>query len=75
VVEAHGVKIVGYTNVPGRVPVDASALYAKNLLNFLTPQFDKESKGIKFKWDDETVSGTCVARDGQVVHPLLKEGA
>lgn len=75
VVEAHGVKIVGYTNVPGRVPVDASALYAKNLLNFLTPQFDKESKGFKFKWDDETVSGTCVARDGQVVHPLLKEGA
>ena len=75
VVDFHGVKLVGYTNVPGRVPVDASNLYAKNLWNFLSPHWDKEAKTFKFKWEDETVAGTCVARDGAVVHPLLKEGA
>ncbi|OVZ57234.1 NAD(P)(+) transhydrogenase (Re/Si-specific) subunit alpha [Pigmentiphaga sp. NML080357] len=35
VVEAHGVKIVGYTNLAARVATDASALYARNLLDFL----------------------------------------
>jgi NAD(P) transhydrogenase subunit alpha len=73
VVEAHGVRLVGYTNVPSRVPVDASNLYAKNLLNFLTPQWDKDAKAFAFKWDDETVTGTCLTRDGQVVHPNLKD--
>ncbi len=75
IVEAYGVKLVGHTNMPSRIPVDASALYAKNLLNFLSPHWDKDSKSFKFKQDDETVSGICVTRDGQVVHPQLKEGA
>ncbi len=74
IVEAYGVKLVGHTNMPSRIPVDASALYAKNLLNFLSPHWDKDSKSFKFKQDDETVSGICVTRDGQVVHPQLKEG-
>jgi len=75
IVEAYGVKLVGHTNVPSRVPVDASALYSKNLFNFLTPHWDKDSKSFKFRQDDETVTGICVTRGGQVVHPSLKEGA
>ncbi len=75
VVEVHGVKLVGHLNMPSRIPVDASALYAKNLFNFLTPHWDKEAKTFKFKQDDETVTGICCVRDGQVVHPQLKEGA
>ena len=71
VVDYHGVKIVGYNNVASRVAVDASALYAKNLLNFITPQIDKESKELALDWQDETVSGTALTRDGKVVHPLL----
>jgi NAD(P) transhydrogenase subunit alpha len=71
VVVKHGVKLIGYTNVPGRLPKDASALYARNLLNFLTPQIDKENKTLKFNWDDETVKGTLLTRDGKVVNPLL----
>jgi NAD(P) transhydrogenase subunit alpha len=74
VVEAYGVKIVGYANVPSRIAVDATNLYAKNLWNFLSPQWDKDAKTFRFKWDDETVSGTCLTRDGEVVHPLLKQG-
>lgn len=75
VVDVNGVRIVGYTNYPSRVPVDASNLFAKNLWNFLSPHWDKESQAFKFNFEDETVSGTCVARDGAVVHPMLKEGA
>ncbi len=71
VVVKHGVKIVGYTNVPGRLPKDASMLFAKNALNFLSPHVDKGTKSLAFKWDDETVAGTLVTRDGKVVHPLL----
>jgi NAD(P) transhydrogenase subunit alpha len=45
----NGVKIVGYGNVPGRVAKDASALYAKNIFNFLSLLIDKENKKIKEK--------------------------
>jgi NAD(P) transhydrogenase subunit alpha len=74
VVNVNGVKVVGYSNYPSRVPVDASNLYAKNLWNFLSPHWDKDGKAFKFNLEDETVTGTCVVRDGQVVHPQLKEG-
>ncbi len=75
VVVKHGVKIVGHLNVPGRLPRDASSLFARNILNFLTPHVDKEKKEFAFKWDDETISGTLVTRDGKVVHPLLAQGS
>lgn len=71
VVEKHGVTLVGHGNVPSRLAVDASALFAKNLLNFITPLVDKESKSLKFNWDDEILKGSCVAREGRVVHPAL----
>ena len=74
VVDVNGVKVVGYSNYPSRVPVDASNLYAKNLWNFLSPHWDKDGKTFRFNQEDETVTGTCVVRDGQVVHPQLKEG-
>ncbi len=67
----YGVKIVGHLNVPGRLPKDATALFARNVFNFLSPHVDKESKALNFKWDDETVQGTCVTRDGKVVNPTL----
>ncbi|MGE4278795.1 MAG: Re/Si-specific NAD(P)(+) transhydrogenase subunit alpha [Magnetospirillum sp.] len=71
VVEKHGVTLVGHGNVPARLAVDSSALYAKNLLNFISPLVDKETKTLAFNWDDEILKGACVARDGQVVHPAL----
>src|SRR3546814_10590238 len=73
VVTKHGVKIVAYANVPGRVAEDASKLFARNLLNFLTPMIDKESKTLKIDTEDETVSGTMVTRDGAIVHAAVKE--
>ena len=71
VVLAHDVSIIGHRNVPSRIAVDASALYAKNLLNFLTALFDEESKSLKIDRDDEIVQGTLLTYEGAVVHPSL----
>jgi NAD(P) transhydrogenase subunit alpha len=71
VVVKHGVKIIGHLNVPGRLPKDATSLYARNVFNFLAPHVDKQSRALSFKWDDETVQGTLVTRDGKVVNPTL----
>ena len=73
IVVKHGVKIMGQTNLPGRIATDASALYANNLVNFLAPFFDKETKEFKIDWEDEIIQGTCITRDGVVVHELVKE--
>ncbi len=71
VVERNGVSIAGPLNLPGEVPVNASALYAKNLFAFLETMFDKKAKTLAINWDDEVVKGTLVAKDGKIVHPNL----
>ena len=74
-VDVGGVRIVGHENMPGRVSEDASALFAKNLFNFLSPHVDKETKTVSIDWEDETVTGTLVTRDGAIVHDRVKEAA
>ena len=71
IVEHGGVKIIGHRNVAGRLPADASSLYARNLVNFLAPFIDKESGALELDFEDELVTGTLVTRDGGVVHPAL----
>jgi len=71
IVEKHGVFLVGHTNVPARLAADASQLYAKNVLNFLSLSYDKDSKGLSINWDDEIIKSTLLCRDGKVVHPAL----
>jgi NAD(P) transhydrogenase subunit alpha len=73
VVHAHGVSIVGHRNVPSRIAVDASALYAKNLLNLLTALYDAESGSLKIDRDDEIVNGILLTHDGAIVHPSLTD--
>src|SRR5690349_14994685 len=75
VVEAHGVRIVGPANLPGGVATDASALFARNLLNFITPMVDKETKALTINLEDEVVKGTLVTQNGQIVHPSLSPPA
>jgi len=69
VADVNGVKIVGFTNVAGRLAASASALYAKNLLTFLEILIDKKDKKLAVNWDDEIVKATALTRDGAVVHP------
>jgi len=70
-VEANGVKIMGFTNLPARLPADASSLYARNLLALLPLLTNKETKAFEPAWDDEIIKGALVTRGGAVVHPSL----
>jgi H+-translocating NAD(P) transhydrogenase subunit alpha len=71
IVEKHGVKIVGPANLPGELATDSSALFSRNLLNFITPMVDKETRALKIDLNDEVVKGTLVTQNGQIVHPSL----
>ena len=68
-VTANGVTVLGYHNWPGRIPVAASQLYARNLLTFLTTFWDKEAQAPKLPDSDEIVKGVLLTRGGAVVHP------
>ena len=65
----NGVTIIGYVNVPGRIPATASQLFARNLYAFIETLFDKKTKAFAVNWDDELVKATLLTRDGAVVHP------
>ena len=70
VVERHGVKIVGHKNVPSRLAADASALFARNLYNFLSTFWDKDQG--KPVLDEEIGDAIRLTRDGAVVSERLK---
>ncbi len=71
VVEKHGVKIMGYPNFPSRIPFDASQVYARNALNFLTLLLDQDKKTLAINWKDEIVLGAALCHEGAVIHPVL----
>ncbi|HVY90773.1 MAG TPA: Re/Si-specific NAD(P)(+) transhydrogenase subunit alpha [Hyphomonadaceae bacterium] len=73
IVDVNGVKVAGFSNLPGRVAADASALYARNLFALL-PLLTGEGAAFAPKWDDEIVKAAVITRDGAVVHPALKDG-
>jgi NAD(P) transhydrogenase subunit alpha len=69
VVERHGVRVVGHRNVPSRLAADASALYARNLLNFLTAFWDKDQG--RPVLDAEIGDAIRLTRGGAVVNARL----
>src|SRR6202795_3563483 len=75
IVDADGVKIVGFPNFAGRVAAWASSLYARNLFSFIETMVDKASKQLAVKWDDELVKATALTKDGAVIHPNFQPKA
>ncbi len=69
VVERHGVKIVGHKNVPSRLSADTSALFSRNLYNFLSAFWDKEKNAPEL--DEEIGNAIRLTRDGKVVNERL----
>jgi NAD(P) transhydrogenase subunit alpha len=65
-VERHGVAIMGPVNLPATMPVHASQMVARNMLSFLGGIVSKGNLHLNF--EDEIVRGTCITRDGEVVH-------
>jgi len=70
-VEKHGVKIVGAQNIPAMMAADSSALFARNLYNFLSAYWDEEAKRPVLPDDDEVTIGIRLTKDGKVVNERL----
>ena len=71
IVEVHGVKIIGHRNITSRMAADASALYSRNIFNFVSAFWDKDAGKVVWAPDDEIVKGVTLTRGGAVVHERL----
>lgn len=71
VVEKHGVKIIGASNIPAMMAADSSALFSRNLYNFLSAYWDEEAKRPVLPDDDEVTIGIRLTKDGKVVNERL----
>jgi NAD(P) transhydrogenase subunit alpha len=70
-VEKHGVTIIGASNLARSLAADASALFARNLYNFLSAFWDQEQGRPVLPDDDEIVKGVRLSQNGKVVHDRL----
>lgn len=68
----HGVSIVGAVQLARTLAADSSALFSRNLTNFLTAFWDKDKSELVLPDDDEIVAGIRLTRGGAVVHERLK---
>jgi NAD(P) transhydrogenase subunit alpha len=68
----HGVTIIGFTNIPSTMPVDASVLYARNVLAFLN-LISPDGKSANIDLEDEVIKGSLITHGGKVTHPAIKE--
>ena len=69
VVTAHGVTIIGYTDLPSRLPTQSSQLYATNLRHLLTELSPEKDGTIDVNMEDEVIRGATVVKDGEVTWP------
>ncbi|MHA6249303.1 Re/Si-specific NAD(P)(+) transhydrogenase subunit alpha [Pontibacter sp. CAU 1760] len=67
----HGVTIIGESNLPAMVPVNASELYAKNISTLLLHL--ATSEGFKWEMDEEVTKGSLITHGGELVHQFTKE--
>lgn len=68
VVEYADVRIIGYKNMPSRIAVDASALYARNVFSYVALLSAKEGGMLEVNWEDEIVKAVTLTKGGSVVH-------
>ena len=71
VIDRNGVKIIGLANLPGRVPLHASQVYAANLTGLIEEFWDKQNKNLVLKLDDEIIKGCLVTHGGKIVNEKL----
>lgn len=73
VVNANGVKILGFGNLPGRVPVAASQMYSANLVSFFETFWDKDKKIFHLDLDNELIKGCLITHNGTIVNETIKK--
>jgi NAD(P) transhydrogenase subunit alpha len=69
----EGVTIIGMSNLPGEVAMDASQVYGSNVFNMIEEYWDAESKEFNFDLSDEILKGCVITNDGEVVNSMVKE--
>jgi NAD(P) transhydrogenase subunit alpha len=72
VVTYNGIKIIGYPNLPSRIAYDASALYARNLFNFLMLLVPKEASQPQFNFEDQIIKGVTLVFQGHIMHEAFQ---
>ncbi len=68
----HGVTIIGYSNIPAKMPVHASLLYARNILAFVN-LISPDGKSAVLNLEDDIIKGSLITHAGEIVHPAIKE--
>ncbi|NVK84211.1 MAG: Re/Si-specific NAD(P)(+) transhydrogenase subunit alpha [Cytophagia bacterium] len=71
VTEKHGVTIIGNSNLASTMPLDASKMYGKNMVNFLKLLIDAEGN-LNLNWEDDILANTCVTHAGEVMSSRVK---
>jgi len=69
----EGVTIIGMSNLPGEVAMDASQVYGSNIFNMIEEYWDAESKEFNFDLSDEILKGCVITNDGEVINSMVKE--
>ncbi|MBI2969817.1 MAG: Re/Si-specific NAD(P)(+) transhydrogenase subunit alpha [Gammaproteobacteria bacterium] len=69
VIVKHGVTVIGYTDLPSRLPTQSSQLYATNLRHFLSDMCPEKNGTINVDMDDEVIRGATVIKDGEITWP------
>ncbi|OCA52859.1 Re/Si-specific NAD(P)(+) transhydrogenase subunit alpha [Photorhabdus namnaonensis] len=69
VVTANGVKIIGYTDLPSRLPTQSSQLYGTNLVNLLKLLCKEKNGEINIDFDDVVIRGVTVVKEGEITWP------
>jgi NAD(P) transhydrogenase subunit alpha len=69
----QGVRVIGFENMPGRVPVHASQMFSRNLRNFILEYWDAEKKIMELKLDDEIIQGCLVTHNHEIFSRTLKK--
>lgn len=72
IVDAYGVTIIGHRNMPSRIPLDASSLYARNILNLITLASEASGGTLNPDYNDDIVKAITLTHNGRVVHPQFQ---
>ncbi|MBR9921557.1 MAG: NAD(P) transhydrogenase subunit alpha [Bacteroidetes bacterium] len=70
IIQVHGVTIIGDSNLAATIPLDASRMYGKNLINFFG-ECIQDGK-ISFDFENEILQHTCITHEGEVISPRIK---
>ena len=69
IVDVNGVKIIGYTDLPSRLPTQSSQLYASNVLNLIDELCPNDDGQLHLDMEDEVIRDSTVVKDGEIIWP------